>query len=219
MGLAEGRPHMTALTRRAVCFGAALWPSGALLASTDEVRPLKDIAHERGILFGSAIDFPDRAVLYNPDAAALYKRECAVFVPGYQLLWSQNEFIPNTFSFEHADNFADFAAAANASVVGDKVIWNEFTPSWANEVYSHGGNAKAAELVQSHVTQVVGRYKGKFASWIVVNECLDVQGNGRNGLKNVPIYNTLGASTLDFAFRAAHAADPDAELTLNEVDL
>jgi len=53
----------------------------------------------------------------------------------------------------------------------------------------------------------------------VVNECLDVQGNGRNGLKNVPIYNTLGASTLDFAFRAAHAADPDAELTLNEVDL
>jgi endo-1,4-beta-xylanase len=209
----------TKLTRRAACAGAALWPAGALFAIANELRPLKDIARERGILFGSAIDFPDAAVLRNPDAAALYKRECAVFVPGYQLLWSQNEFIPNTFSFEHADNFAEFAASASATVEGDKIIWNEFAPYWANEVYSRGGSSKAAELVRTHVTQVVGHFKGRFASWIVVNECLDVQGNGRNGLKNVPLYNTLGASALDIAFNAAHAADPGAELTLNEVDL
>src|SRR5271170_820283 len=68
-----------ALTRRTLCSGAAVWPIRTLLASAHGLRPLKDIARERGILFGSAIDYPDAAVLHNPEASALYERECAVF--------------------------------------------------------------------------------------------------------------------------------------------
>jgi endo-1,4-beta-xylanase len=82
-----------------------------------------------------------------------------------------------------------------------------------------GGRAESEALVDNHISQVVGHFKGRFGYWIVVNECLDIQGNGRGGLKNVPIYNALGPAALDIAFRTAHAADPDAELTLNEVDL
>lgn len=210
---------MRKLTRRALCSGAALWPIGTLFAAAHAQRPLKDIARERGILFGSAIDYPDAAVLNNAEASALYERECAVFVPGYQLLWSQSEAVPNSFSFVRADNFAAFAAATKAKVEGGHVISDAFTPSWANDVFARGGSAKAEALLQRHVAQVVGRFRGRFASWTVVNECLDVQGNGRNGLKSVPLYDSLGPASLDIAFNAAHAADPDAELTLNEVDL
>ena len=207
------------LTRRTVCAGAALWPAGALLAAADEFRPLKDIAHDKGILFGSAIDYPDAAVLYTPAAAALYVRECGVFVPGYQSALELERGHPDLVQFRASDTFADFVASTKAMVEGDKVIWDAFTPAWANDVFSHGGSVKAEALVQRHVGEVVGHYKGKFASWIVVNECLDIQGSGRNGLKSVPLYNALGPRALDIAFNAAHGADPNAELTLNEVDL
>ena len=73
---------MIRLARRMLCAGATIWPAQALLASANEARPLQDVARERGILFGSAIDYPDDSVLFSPPASALYKRECAIFVPG-----------------------------------------------------------------------------------------------------------------------------------------
>jgi endo-1,4-beta-xylanase len=194
-----------------------LLPGRALFAGTEQ-RPLKDIAHDRGIAFGAAVDWPDAPVLYDPVISALYSRECALLVPSYQFLWSQNQPTPLEFNFARADSFWRHTEPMKARVVGDKAVWDEFTPDWANDIYSNG-RAKAEELLRRHVSELVGRFKGRFASWIVVNECLDKFGNGANGLKSVPIYNALGTSALDIAFHAAHEADPDAELTLNESDL
>jgi hypothetical protein len=101
-----------------------------LASAADEPRPLKDVAAERGIVFGSAIDYPDAVVLYDRTVSALDERECAVFVCGYQLLWSQNETHPNSFSFMKAEGFADFVSKAKAKAVGDKAIWDAFTPSF-----------------------------------------------------------------------------------------
>jgi endo-1,4-beta-xylanase len=206
------------LTRRDVLASTALLPASALFAASEQT-PLKEIARDRGIPFGAAVDWPDAPIPYSPAVSTLYSRECAVLVPSYQFLWSQNQGTPAAFSFTRADNFWDYAGSTKARVVGDKAVWDEFTLVWANDIYSRGGRAKAEELLRTHVSDLVIRFKGRFASWIVVNECLDKFGNGINGLKDAPVYNALGTSSLDIAFHAAHEADPDAELTLNESDL
>jgi endo-1,4-beta-xylanase len=206
------------VSRSALFASPMLLAARRLLASTEQ-RSLKDIASDRGIVFGSAVDWPDTPVLYTREISSLYAKECSVFVPSYQLLWSQNQPRSLEFSFARADSVWSFADTMKARVVGDKVVWDEFTPQWANDVYSRDGRPKAEQLLMTHVSDVVGHFRGRSASWIVVNECLDKFGGGINGLKSVPIYNTLGLSSLEIAFHAAHEADPDAELTLNEVDL
>ena len=65
------------------------------------------------------------------------------------------------------------------------------------------------------VEAVAGRYGGRVAGWVVVNEAIDA--HEADGLRrDYPWYETVGPTYIEEAFRAASAADPDAILVLNE---
>jgi endo-1,4-beta-xylanase len=66
-----------------------------------------------------------------------------------------------------------------------------------------------------HVTKTTLRWKGRIAQWDVVNEAVDDQGKLR---QNSP-FTALGPSYIADAFRAAHAADPNAVLYYNDYDI
>ena len=62
------------------------------------------------------------------------------------------------------------------------------------------------------------RYRGKVAGWVVVNEAIDA--HEEQGLRtDFPWSQTVGPSYIEGAFSAAHEADPDALLVLNEFGL
>jgi endo-1,4-beta-xylanase len=72
------------------------------------------------------------------------------------------------------------------------------------------------------ITTVVTRYKGKAKAWDVVNEVIDEAGNFRTGTSANDAfywYPVLGSSYIADAFNAAHAADPDAVLFINDYNL
>ena len=70
----------------------------------------------------------------------------------------------------------------------------------------------------NHIQTVVGHYKGKVASWDVVNEPLAGYDTtpGAMGLRKHLWYNAMGTDYIAKALRAAHDADPTAELWINE---
>ena len=73
----------------------------------------------------------------------------------------------------------------------------------------------ARRLLFDTVEQVVGRYRGRIAGWIVVNEAVDT--HEEDGLRrDYPWYETIGPSYIAESFHVAHNADPDATLLLNE---
>lgn len=61
----------------------------------------------------------------------------------------------------------------------------------------------------------VGRYKGKFYAWDVVNEVLEWNGKLRDSVWS----RNFGESFIENAFRLAHAADPSAKLYINEFNI
>ena len=69
--------------------------------------------------------------------------------------------------------------------------------------------------LQSHITTVVGRYRGRIGGWDVVNEALDEDGT----LRRTPWLDAIGEDYIAKAFEFAHAADPDAELYYNDYNL
>jgi endo-1,4-beta-xylanase len=80
------------------------------------------------------------------------------------------------FHFEEADALVAFAERNRLQVVGHTLVWakDERTPPW---MFLDGDKPATRELVlarmRTHIQKVVGRYRGKIASWDVVNEVLD----------------------------------------------
>ena len=71
-----------------------------------------------------------------------------------------------------------------------------------------------------HITQTVGHFKGRVASWDVINEPLaDFGVAGSSGLRNHTWLKASGENYIASAFMAAREADPRAKLYINEYGL
>lgn len=70
-------------------------------------------------------------------------------------------------------------------------------------------------MVNTHISNVVGHYKGKCYAWDVVNEALNDDGTYRQNV----FYNVLGDSYFAIAYKAAAAADPAAKLYYNDYNI
>jgi endo-1,4-beta-xylanase len=71
-------------------------------------------------------------------------------------------------------------------------------------------NATLISIMQNHIANVVGHYKGKCYAWDVVNEALNEDGSYRTS--GSVWGSTIGPTFIPMAFKAAAAADPDAKL-------
>lgn len=116
----------------------------------------------------------------------------------------------NNYSWTDADYLVDFAEANNMRVHGHCLIWYKSLPTW---IYTYNGTAEDWKtLLKNYITTVVTRYKGRIASWDVVNEALTDDGKPRDCIW----LQKLGWEYVELAFRYAHEADPGAKLFYND---
>jgi endo-1,4-beta-xylanase len=71
------------------------------------------------------------------------------------------------------------------------------------------------ERMKTHISTVVGHYKGKVDAWDVVNEAIEDDGSWRK----TKFYEIIGEDYLKLAFQFAREADPDAELLYNDYSM
>ena len=123
----------------------------------------------------------------------------------------------NAYDFEPSDQFVRFCEQHDLFTVGHVLVWHQQTPDWV--YHTRAGNPVPRELLvqrlQEHIATVVGRYKGRVHGWDVVNEALAEDGSLRKSFW----LDIIGEDYLEIAFRAAHAADPQAELYYNDFNM
>ena len=119
------------------------------------------------------------------------------------------------YDFTAADAIVDFAAERRARLRGHVLVWRDQQPADLREriLGSDDPPATARTLLAEHVGTVVDRYRGRVAQWDVVNEPLAPLGAERD---RSLFQRVLGDTFIDEAFALARAADPDAQLFLNE---
>jgi endo-1,4-beta-xylanase len=96
---------------------------------------------------------------------------------------------------------------------GHTLVWEQSLPYWFDDSVASGN---AERVMTDHITSVVGHYAGKVSSWDVVNEAVQLEDGRPDGLKASPWLKLLGPGYIETAFRAAHEADPKAQLVYNE---
>jgi endo-1,4-beta-xylanase len=116
----------------------------------------------------------------------------------------------NTYTYTDADYLVDFAKANNKRIHGHNLIWYKSLPAW---ITNFQGDAAAWEnLFKTHIQTIVTHFKGKVASWDVVNEAFEDDGTLRNSIW----LQKLGPDYIARAYQYAHDADPGALLFYND---
>ena len=122
------------------------------------------------------------------------------------------------FDFRVADKFINYAQQLGLKVNGHCLVWHSQTPDWwFTNGYAASPVSKEVlkERLIKHIKTVVGHFKGQVFGWDVVNEAIEDDGSFRKS----KYYNLLGEEFIEIAFRAAHEADPDAELYYNDYSM
>lgn len=185
--------------------GLALWTRGLFERAA--------AASHSAIPFGAAVsDGP-----LQTDAAyqkALIEH-CQLLVGEGGMKWADLRPSPSQYVYDQPDRLIAFAEANGMKMRGHTLAWYAAMPDWALQLK---GEAETSRELMTHIETVVGRYKGRIPSWDVVNEALSDDGP-RVGLRDSVWAANLGEYYIDLAFHTARAADPAAQLVINDYGL
>lgn len=115
-----------------------------------------------------------------------------------------------SYFWDDADYLVNFAVENKLRVHGHTLIWYKHTPSWVSSF--SGTKEDWKTIMKEYIQDVVGRYKGKVASWDVVNEIINDDGS----LRDCIWLQKIGPEYISLAFQYAHEADPAAILFYND---
>ena len=216
-------PATTALAESEAESGDMPEPKYLLPAYDESLPAIKDV-YADAFKVGAAIN-----TFQLREGSPFYK----TVVKHYNVFVTENEMKPmyinpskGKFTFDAPDRFVAFGESLGASLRGHTLVWHNQVPDWWFKG-DNGANATREELLarmEEYITTVMGRYKGRIHTWDVVNEAITDSGSGLRDSKWVQIIGDMDGdgNNYDFmeqAFRFARAADPDAQLIINDYSL
>ena len=139
--------------------------------------------------------------------------------PEYELKLDNLSPTGGPLNFSEADRVVDWAIENNMSVRGHALVWHESTP----EYFLEGPPAQIRRRLESYITEVMTHFSDRIKIWDVVNEALSEDiFNGDQSVgpdRRSNWYEAVGnADYIDWAFQAARAADPTAQLFLSDYE-
>jgi endo-1,4-beta-xylanase len=135
--------------------------------------------------------------------------EFGLIVPENSLKWDATEDKQKSFTFTNADKVLALAKANGQMFRCHTLTWHSQLPTFvANGTWTP---STLTAVIQTHIANVVGHYKGQCYSWDVVNEALNDNGTFRSSV----FFTTLGTDFIPISFKAAALADPAAKLYYN----
>lgn len=193
-------------TRRMALRGAVALAAAGAAAGPGSAGPAM-----KPIPFGSAAEID--VFRKDPRYREALKRYCDVIVPMNDLKWEALRHDRPRFDFSGADEIVAFAEANRKALRGHTLLWGEALPPWTKDMTTR---AEAERELVNHIEIVVDRYKGRIATWDVVNEVIKFDAQPGEPYRDTIWQRLLGPEHVEIAFRAAAKADPKARLVLND---
>lgn len=175
---------------------------------TIHVETLRSLAKQRGILMGTAASY--RALRTDYAYRELLAQEFNLLTPETEMAFGSLSPRPEAYDFGPAEELVDFAQANDMQIHGHALLWHQNNPEWLKE--TNFNRHQALDLLHKHIFTLMAHFYGEIYVWDVVKD--PIEDNG--GLRDSFWMHTIGPDYLEYAFRWANQADPQARLFLNE---
>lgn len=153
----------------------------------------------------------------NDAESSLITHHYNTLTPENMMKWEEIHPQPDSYNFSRPDVLVEFSNKHQIQLVGHTLVWHSQTPDWVfqREDGSEKSKDELLQLMKNHINTVAGRYKDSIYAWDVVNEAFNEDGT----LRDSPWRSIIGDDYLEYAFRFAHEAAPDAKLYYNDYNL
>ncbi|KAK1989144.1 family 10 glycosyl hydrolase [Colletotrichum cereale] len=133
--------------------------------------------------------------------------------PGNGQKWQFTEPSQGSFSYAGGDEITKFAKDNGQLIRCHTLVWYSQLPEWVSS--GTWTKEQLTSIIETHISNVAGHYKGQCYAWDVVNEALEEDGTYRNSV----FHKVLGTDYIPIAFKAAAAADAAAKLYYNDYNI
>jgi endo-1,4-beta-xylanase len=198
------RVVLAALAATAVAGGALATAMPATAAGST----LRAAAEAQGKYLGTEVT---GNMVNNSTITNLAGQQFDMVTPGNEMKWDTTEPSNGSFNFGPGDGVVSFARAHGMRVRGHNLVWQNQLPSWVSNLPLN----QVQQAMETHITTEASHYKGQIYAWDVVNEPF----NGDGSLVNDVFNRAMGSGYIADALRTAHAADPGAQLYLNDFSI
>ncbi|WP_394664455.1 endo-1,4-beta-xylanase [uncultured Sphingomonas sp.] len=204
------------LTRRqqltGIAGGLAMGALPSVAWAADDRASLRDLAAQKGILFGTAINAGRGSPINDPGYGAIVARECGVLVPENEMKVYVLGHDPAHLNFGPADRIAGFAQANGMKLRGHTLLWNYskyISPALAQTVTATG----AETWLRRYIAAVAGHFGDRIYSWDVVNETIDPK---TGEVRGTVFDQALGFDVFKIAYETAREHAPHAQRVYND---
>jgi len=180
-------------------------------ASAQLLPILRELAKLRGKFVGSCSNH--NSLSSDANYSTILAQQYSIVTPENEMKWDATEATQNVFTYSEGDMIVAYAKKAGQEIRGHNLCWGVYNPTWLTS-----GGFSAAQLqaiLQNHITNVVGHYKGQLYSWDVVNEAVSDSPTNTSYLKPNVWYPAI-PNYVDLAFQWAYAVDPTVKLFYND---
>ncbi|PDP89480.1 endo-1,4-beta-xylanase [Glycomyces fuscus] len=185
-------------------------PLPAQEAAQAQQATLRELADQRGLRMGTAVG---SQYLNQADYARTAATEFNSVTHENDLKWETVQPQRGQFNWTNADRIVDFAQQNDQMIHGHTLVWHSQLPSWVRD--GSFSEDQLLDVMDTHISTTVGRYRDDIATWDVVNEPIGDDARFRDSV----FHRTLGEDFIAEAFRMADRADPDARLFINDYNI
>ena len=192
-------------------------------------RPLRTFAKNIKKYVGTCVSLYDGKINVDDESDPKTQelvRQFNMVVCENEMKFDATEPSQGSFNFYNGDRLVAFARRHGMRVRGHALVWHSQVPEWLSKDGKKNDKGytqkQLIDIMDRHIAQVVGHWKGQVAEWDVCNEVLDddqsvVRSNpDAYQLRTASVWNAAGEDYVAHAFRQAREADPDAVLILND---
>jgi len=149
--------------------------------------------------------------LRNGNYVNILKEDAASISAEYEMKMSILYPSISGVDYNPLNTFLEYSEVNDTRVHGHTLIWHNATPSWLENY--EGSDVAFENIVKNYIKETVSNYKGRIASWDVVNEAFS---DGAGEYRNSVFYQRIGNDYIEKAFEWAREADPDLLIFYND---